>query len=189
MAAAGPLIAHLPNLLSLARLGAVPVVVWAIATGHYTTAFWVFAVAGLSDALDGFIAKRFGATTEFGAWLDPLADKALLVAVYVALVFREHLPIWLVLLVVFRDLVIVGGALLVQVMTQRLTMRPLLVSKVNTAAQIALAAFVLARLGLSVEWPQLTEIAVWIVAATTLASGVAYVFTWSRKVAAWEREG
>lgn len=187
MAIAGAVIAHVPNLISLIRLGAVPVVVWAIATGRYATAFWLFVAAGVSDALDGFIAKKFDAASKFGAWLDPIADKTLLVGVYVALVVRGHLPLWLVMLVVFRELVIVGGALLVQAMTQRLEMQPLLVSKINTAAQIALAAYVLADLAFGFAQLALSEAAIFAVAATTLISGAAYVAAWWRKVNEWER--
>ena len=181
------MIAHLPNLISLLRLAAVPIVVWAIATGRYATAFWLFVAAGISDALDGFIAKKFDAASKFGAWLDPIADKTLLVGVYISLVNHAYLPLWLVVLVVFRELVIVGGALLVQAMTQRLEMQPLLVSKVNTAAQIGLAAYVLADLAFGFAQPAVTQAAIFAVAATTLSSGAAYVATWWRKVNEWER--
>ena len=170
MAIAGAVIAHVPNLISLLRLAAVPIVVWDIATGRYATAFWLFVAAGISDALDGFIAKKFNAASKFGAWLDPIADKTLLVGVYVALVIRGYLPLWLVMLVVFRELVIVGGALLVQAMTQRLEMQPLLVSKINTAAQIGLAAYV-TRWPSGFAHPALLEAAMLAVAATTLYIG------------------
>jgi len=87
------LLAHLPNALSVARLVSVPVAIWLILRGDLATAFWVVVVAGLSDALDGFIAKRFNAGSELGAFLDPIADKALLVSVYVALAAERHLPL------------------------------------------------------------------------------------------------
>ncbi|MCH6587634.1 MAG: CDP-alcohol phosphatidyltransferase family protein, partial [Proteobacteria bacterium] len=88
----------LPNLISLARLLAVPVVVYVILQGHYALAFWIFVAAGVSDALDGFLAKRLDAVSEIGAYLDPLADKVLLVGVYVALNHVDHIATWLVFL-------------------------------------------------------------------------------------------
>ena len=181
-------VAHLPNLLCLARLVCVPVIVWAVLERDFALALWIFIAAGISDALDGFIAKRFGAESVFGAFLDPIADKALLVGVYVALVARDMLPLWLVILVVFRDLVIVGGALVIQVATQRLSMEPLPVSKINTAAQIALAALVLAAAAFAIPAQIGIHIVEALVAITTVLSGLAYVVRWTRKVNDWERE-
>src|SRR5256885_16703790 len=108
---------RLPNLLPRARLLTAHLTVWLISEGRHTEAFWVFVAAGVSDAIDGFIAKRFNRRTELGALLDPIADKTLLVSVYVTLGIAGHLPAWLVILVVFRDLLIVGGFLLVQAMS------------------------------------------------------------------------
>lgn len=178
----------LPNVLSLARLASVPLTVWLIMRDELPAAFWVFVAAGLSDALDGFIAKRFNAESTFGAYLDPLADKALLVGVYVTLTAAGHLPAWLTILVVFRDLLIIGGAIVVQAVTQRLQMQPLVISKVNTALQIALAGTVLADPALGIDLGPLAMVLVWLVAVTTVASGAAYVVTWLKRVSAWERE-
>jgi cardiolipin synthase len=182
------LIAWVPNLITLARLLSVPVVVYLIMIGHHTAAFWVFLAAGVSDALDGFIAKHFKVDSVFGAYLDPLADKALLVAVYLTLGSMDHIAIWLVILIVFRDLLIIGGAILVQTVTQSLTMEPLLVSKVNTTAQITLAGLVLARLGLGLPAAEVEFVLTFVAAATTFASGAAYVVTWVRRVATYEGE-
>src|SRR6202035_4268592 len=102
---------NLPNLISLGRLLLVPLAISLILDGKYWAAFWVFVVAGISDALDGFIAKRFNRRTRLGALLDPVADKAMLVSVYVALGLVHELWTWLVILVVFRDVMIVGGFL------------------------------------------------------------------------------
>ena len=103
---------NLPNLISLARLLMVPLTIWLIVAGSYGIAFWILVAAGVSDALDGFIAKRFDRRTRLGALLDPVADKAMLVSVYVALGVAHQLWAWLVILVVFRDVMIVGGFLL-----------------------------------------------------------------------------
>ncbi|MCP5368737.1 MAG: CDP-alcohol phosphatidyltransferase family protein [Hyphomicrobiales bacterium] len=177
---------NVPNLITLARILSVPVAVWLVLTGHMLAAFWVFVAAGISDAMDGFIAKRFNAVTELGAYLDPLADKALLVSVYVTLGQQEYLATWLVILVVFRDVLIVAGALLFETLTHSLTMQPLMISKVNTAAQIVLAALVLGFNGFGIDDRMAVQVMVPVVAVTTLASGAAYVIKWSRQWALME---
>src|SRR5215469_4325641 len=106
---------NLPNSISFGRLLLVPVAAWLIINGRCGIAFWVLLAAGASDALDGFVAKRFDCRTWFGAVLDPAADKAMLVSVYIALGVTQQVVSWLVVLVVFRDVVIVGGFLLIQV--------------------------------------------------------------------------
>ena len=178
---------NLPNFISLARLFAAPVMVWLILTGDLTAAFWLFVAASASDALDGFIAKRFKAATVLGSYLDPIADKALLVGVYVTLGQQGSFPLWLVILVVFRDLLIVGGALLVYTVTQSLTVQPLLISKVNTAAQAVLAMLALAELGLGIGIGQVIKLLIYVVAATTVLSGGAYLVEWSRRASGMEK--
>jgi cardiolipin synthase (CMP-forming) len=178
-----PFLVALPNLISLARLLAVPLAIWLILQDRYGTAFWVFAAAGASDALDGFIAKQFGLRTVLGGFLDPLADKALLMSVYVALGYRGQVDTWLVILIVSRDVLIIGGAILYQTVTQSLTMQPLLVSKINTAAQITLAVLLLAKLGLGMVHDYgIIDAMVAIVAATTVLSGGAYVAIWGWRI-------
>jgi cardiolipin synthase (CMP-forming) len=172
----------LPNILSFARLLSVPLVVWLVIDGQMTWAFWLFVAAGITDGIDGFIAKRFNATTQLGAYLDPLADKALLVGIYVSLGWLGHIPFWLVILVAFRDLTIVGGALLEQTITQSFQSKPMLISKLNTAMQIALAAFVLGKLGLGFDDWGITRVLVLIVATTTILSGMAYLVLWTRRL-------
>ncbi|MDH5749324.1 MAG: CDP-alcohol phosphatidyltransferase family protein, partial [Rhodospirillales bacterium] len=142
---------NLPNLISLGRILAVPLTVWLVITGQFMFAFWVFIAAGISDAIDGIIAKRFNAETVLGAFLDPLADKALLVSIYVTLGHEALIPMWLVILVVFRDLLILGGAILFHTITHTLTMDPLKISKINTLLQIVLAAAVLWQLAFGID--------------------------------------
>jgi cardiolipin synthase len=177
---------NIPNLISLGRLIAVPVIVWLILKGRMTEAFWLFVAAGVSDAVDGFIAKRFSATTVLGGYLDPLADKVLLVGVYIALGQTGWLDDWLVIMVVFRDILILGGALLFHLTTQSLSMRPIFISKVNTVCQIGLAASILGATGLGFSLGIVRDALIYIVAATTLVSGAVYVVTWSRQAAAME---
>src|SRR6267154_4775544 len=125
----------------------VPVIVWAIASNQMQIAFSLFLIAGLSDAVDGFLAKRFGMATELGAYLDPLADKAMLVSIYVALGVAEAVPGWLVILVVSRDIMIVSAVILSWLVDKPVPLKPLLVSKLNTVAQIALACVIMAARG------------------------------------------
>jgi cardiolipin synthase len=177
----------LPNLITMARLLAVPIVVWALLTDEMGLAFWLFVAAGVSDAVDGFIARRFGSRTVVGGFLDPLADKALLVSVYITLGKLGALPLWLVILVVSRDILIIGGAILVQTLTHSLKPEPLLISKINTLAQIVLAGTALAAGALGVEWRLGVAILVWTVAVTTLLSGGSYIVQWSQRIAAMEQ--
>ncbi len=179
-------VAALPNLISLARLLAVPLAVWLILTDKLAAAFWLFVLAGISDALDGFVAKHFSARTVVGGFLDPLADKALLVSVYVTLGWRGHIESWLVILVVFRDVLIVGGAILYHTLTHSLKMQPLFVSKLNTVAQITFAAVVLAHLGLGFDDRGVTLLLAHAVAVTTFLSGAAYLAIWGWRIARTE---
>jgi cardiolipin synthase len=125
----------------------VPVVVWAIAAGEMKIACLVFLLAGLSDLIDGFLAKRFNMATELGAYLDPLADKAMIVSIYVTLASTGVIPLWIVILVVSRDIMIVGAIILSWLIGNPIAIRPHMVSKANTAAQIIYACLVLALYG------------------------------------------
>ncbi len=168
------------NIISLARLLSVPVTIWLIVSDAWLAAFVLFVAAGISDAVDGLLAKRFGMQSELGGFLDPLADKALLVSIYVALGAHGHIPSWLVILVVSRDVLIVGGVLLSFAMALELTIQPLYVSKANTVAQIALAACVLASLGGLIAAPALVQGLVYAVGLTTVLSGAGYLVNWAR---------
>ena len=152
---------NIPNSITLLRIVLVPLVVWLIITHEMLAAFVVFLLAGLSDAADGFLAKRYGWHTELGAYLDPIADKALLVSIYLTLGFAGHLPVWLVIAVVSRDVLIIGGVLLSWMLSRPLAMQPLLISKANTCFQILLAGFVLGELGLGLGLYPLVELLIW----------------------------
>jgi len=161
----------------------VPLIVWLILLNQMMPAFILFLVAGVSDGVDGFIAKRFNQETELGAYLDPLADKALLVSIYVALGVLEYLPSWLVILVVSRDVLIVGAVMLSWIMGKPVAMAPVMTSKVNTTAQILLAVFVLADLSFELHLVKLREIGVWPVAIFTVSSGAIYLMGWLKEMA------
>jgi cardiolipin synthase len=136
--------------------------------------------------VDGFVAKRFNQRSRLGALLDPIADKTLLVSMYVTLGIAGHLPNWLVILVVFRDVLIIGGYLLVATLAQTMRSEPLLISKLNTALQIALIGIVLAGLGLGFEDFGLSTVLIYAVAATTVVSGAGYLVRWARALAGTE---
>ena len=174
---------NLPNSISFGRLLLVPVAAWLIINGCCGIAFWILLAAGASDALDGFVAKRFDRRTRLGAVLDPAADKAMLVSVYIALGVTQQVLHWLVALVVFRDAMIVGGFLLAQAIAVHKHYDPLYISKVNTGVQITFAGFVLARAGLGVEPGWLDFILSLVVAATTILSGLSYLVRWARIIA------
>jgi cardiolipin synthase len=170
----------IPNLITLGRILLVPVVVWAIASNAMWIAFLLFLAAGVSDAVDGFLAKRFNMVTELGAYLDPLADKALIVSIYLTLGINGDIPRWLVILVVSRDILIVGGIILSWLMGNPLKIKPLLVSKLNTAAQIVFACVVLGSLGFHFEVSMLKLVLMGLVAVLTLLSVAAYLTEWVR---------
>lgn len=168
----------LPNLLTILRILLVPLAVWLIINDQFTSAFGVFVIAGVTDAVDGFIAKRFDSVTELGAYLDPIADKLLLVSIYVALGIQDFLPNWLVILVVSRDVMIIGAVILSWLVGHPVRIRPLFLSKANTAAQITLAALVLGLLAID---GYSVDIVMWGSALTgllTVASGGQYMIAW-----------
>lgn len=176
----------LPNIITLGRILFVPVIVWAIASGEMTVAFALFVIAGLSDAVDGFLAKRFNMTSEIGALLDPLADKALLVSIYVALGIWGAIPRWLVILVVSRDIMIVGAVMVSWLLDKPVAMKPLMVSKLNTGAQVAFAALVLAALAFGFN-PDPLDIALMAVVTTlTLLSVGFYLVNWIKHMSTTE---
>ncbi len=177
---------YLPNIISIIRLFLVPVIIWLIVTNKLFGAFLVFLVAGLTDALDGFLARRFGWRTELGAYLDPVADKALLVSVYAALGFFGHIPAWLVILVISRDLLIIGAVMLSWLLGRTGSIHPLLISKVNTVLQISLAVLVLAEGGAHIGWGAYITPLTWATGLTTGLSAAVYLVIWLRRMARYD---
>ncbi len=170
---------HLPNLITVLRFALVAPLMGLLAGGHYAAALSLFAVMGASDAVDGFLAKRFHWESRLGQFLDPLSDKTMLVCTYLTLGWLGLLPGWLVAAVILRDLVIVVGALAYHFVTHRLEMCPTWISKINTVAQIVLAVAVIADQFL-VMTDLIADALMFIVLATTVASGLHYVLEWSR---------
>lgn len=173
----------LPNMISLARLLSVPFNVWLILVDQWRLALVIFCLAGLSDAVDGFLAKRFDMQSRLGQYLDPIADKVLLVSIFIVLGAQQHLPLWLVILVVSRDILIVGGVILLYAFDQPHEPKPFLLSKINTATQIVLAAAVLATLAFALNgMAAYVRILILAVALTTVTSGAAYLVDWWRRM-------
>ena len=179
---------NIPNTLTWARIALIPIFVGVFylpdgvlsGTHKNLVSTAIFIVAAVTDWFDGYLARSLGQTSAFGAFLDPVADKALLVSVYVTLGATGFLPSWLVILVVFRDVLIVGGVLTLYVLGQEPAIRPLFVSKANTAMQILLAAAVLLHAAYGVPAAGVVTVLLWITAGTTFASGAAYVARWVR---------
>ncbi len=176
----------IPNIITLARIILVPVIVWAIVSSQMEVAFAIFVIAGVSDAIDGFLAKRFNMTSELGALLDPLADKALLVSIYVSLGIWGAVPRWLVILVVSRDIMIVSAVIVSWLFDKPVEMKPLMVSKLNTVAQVAFAALVLASLGFGFEPRPYDRILMGLVTVFTLVSVSLYLVEWVRHMSTIE---
>ena len=171
----------IPNVISVARVVLVFPVIWLLLNQHYQSAMLLFFVAGISDALDGFLARQYRWQSRLGGILDPLADKFLLVSVYLCLGWLQVLPWWLVGLVVLRDVIIVMGAVAYNFRVEKLDAQPSLVSKLNTTLQILLVLMVVYDLGFASLPDKLLQGTAWAVALTTLWSGIDYVVSWSRK--------
>lgn len=173
---------HLPNALTVLRMALVVPLAWMIREARFDAAVLVAAIAGLSDALDGWFAKRYGWQSWLGGVLDPIADKLMLVGCFVSLGMIDAHPAWLTWLVVGRDVVIVVGAVIYHNFVGRISAQPLLLSKFTTCIQIA---YVLAQLLHLSSWVRLPSALltglIWLTAACTLASGAQYVVIWSRK--------
>jgi cardiolipin synthase (CMP-forming) len=170
----------IPNLITLGRILLVPIIVWAIASSEMEVAFAIFIIAGVSDAVDGFLAKRFRLTSDLGAMLDPLADKALLVSIYIALGIWGAIPRWIVILVVSRDIMIVSAVIVSWLFARPVEMKPLMVSKLNTVAQVAFAAVVLASLTFGFNPIPYDRILMGLVTVFTLSSVSLYLVEWVR---------
>ena len=171
-------ISQLPNLITISRIALAPVLILLLKDHEYAASLAVFVIAGVSDGLDGFIAKRFHFESRLGSILDPLADKILLLSSYVMLTLLDHLPFWLMLTVAFRDLLIVGGYLVYTSMVGPVQMRPSWLSKFNTFMQIALVSVILAQQALHWVYPPAIEALIYAVLLTTVASGGHYLWTW-----------
>lgn len=176
---------YLPNIISILRILLVIPTVNFLWHNEYGKALAVFFLAGFSDVLDGYLARRFGWITRLGSLLDPLGDKLLMTAIYFTLGLMGQLPVWLVALVIGRDIVIVSGALAYRYLVKEITMQHLIISKINTGAQILLVLILIYDLSTFPGAELVPAIAIpaliYFVAVTTLASGIAYIVIWSKR--------
>lgn len=171
---------NLPNRLTILRILMAPVITILLLYNFRGVALGMFVLAGLTDALDGFLARTRGEKTPLGRVLDPLADKLLLTSCFVTLTFvTRTLPRWLTVIVVSRDLILVGGALLLYIFTGKLGLSPSAVGKLTTGLQLATVLYALATLG-DAGWPLLSLALVTATAASTVASGLDYIFRGAR---------
>jgi len=175
----------IPNVITIMRFLLVPAVIWALLSGEMAWAFALFLIAGISDGVDGFIARHFNQQSKLGAYLDPVADKLLLVCVFVVLGLMGELPLWLVVLAVSRDALIIVAVMLSTVMGHPVTVKPLFVSKANTAVQIILAAVALADLAFVLDLATVRGVLVLVSGLLTVASAAAYLVAWLSHMAGY----
>jgi cardiolipin synthase len=178
------LLQQAPNLLSALRLAAAPVTAALILQHADAAALGIFVLAGLSDALDGFLAKRFALSSRFGAWLDPAADKLLMLASFVTLTLTHRAPLWLTGLVIGRDVAIVLGIILAKALAAPLKIAPLLVGKISTVVQVIYVALLLLLSALDAGAPWPSRIGEACVAVLTVWSFCAYGLVWLKAVGA-----
>ncbi len=172
------LLSQIPNLLTLVRVAACPILVLLLHERNYELALYLFIAAGVTDGLDGYIAKKFDCVTSFGAVLDPIADKLLIASAYIMLAILGDIPFWLLIAVMFRDLVIIVGYLILVVMGHDVPMRPTYMSKINTFMQISLMGAVLVEKSGLLEISPLVVVLIAGVVVTTVVSGAQYVWFW-----------
>ncbi len=173
---------HLPNAITIARIALVLPLVASIAQQEFNAALILVVIAGVSDALDGLLAKRFGWQSWLGGVLDPIADKILLIACFVSLYVAGVMPLWMMALALARDAVILAGAVTYHFVVGRFTPQPLTVSKITTVLQIVLVVALLVDRTSWFELPHaLLQALIWLTALATVASGVQYVRVWSHK--------
>lgn len=172
---------HIPNALSVLRMLLVAPVAWLLSRGDYQSTLWLFGFAAATDGLDGFLAKRCGWTSELGKILDPLADKILLVGVFITLAVMGVVPVWLAAVVVLRDVTITVGAITYKVLYGDPQGRPTSISKLNTLCQILYLLLVVGSYAANADPHVVITIMGALVFVTTMVSGIDYVLTYSRK--------
>ena len=176
---------NVPNMLTLARIIMTPVIVYMVLSGEAWLALALMVVAGITDMLDGAIARYFNMRTTVGAYLDPLADKILLISLFITLFIVEQVPLFVFLAIIFRDLIIVLGAVTYEIVTRRLTMQPSFISKATTFIQIVYVALLLLNMAIIIP-AILLKIAMWLTFLLTCASGLHYLISWTNKAAKQE---
>jgi len=179
---------HLPNALCIVRMLLAIPVAYLLARDEYVATLWVFAVAAVTDALDGFLAKRFGWESELGKTLDPLADKILLVTAFITLTVVGRVPVWLAVAVVARDVIIGSGALTFRIFFGPINGHPTLISKLNTLFPIGYVLVVVGAQAAARALPVAIVILTTPVLVTTIASGIDYIATYIQRAIGVSRD-
>ena len=173
---------NLPNLITISRLLLTPYIVWLLLIESYFLGFIFFLLSGISDALDGFIAKRFNQKTLLGSYLDPIADKFLIVSAIVLLGYNGYVPIWLIIIIVSRDIAIFGAVIISWMLGTNLRIEPLIISKINTFLQLFYIVMTFAVI-LNNEF--LTELILSIHDVTTYLIAVSTILSWLFYLRVW----
>lgn len=174
---------YLPNIITCLRIVLVGPIIAAIAAGQYRLACYLFVLAGLSDGLDGFLARRFNWGSRFGSIADPLADKILLMGCFISLAWKGIVPLWLPVLILLRDLWVIAGAVSYHYFISPYDMSPTLLSKINTFLQILYLFLTLINLGITAIKPAILTITLWLTILACVLSWIDYTYVWGRK--AW----
>jgi len=178
---------NVPNILTLARIIMTPVIVYMVLSDQAWLALALMVVAGITDMLDGAIARYFNLRTTVGAYLDPLADKIMLISLFVTLFIIGQVPLFVFLAIIFRDLIIVLGAVTYEIVTRCLTMQPSFISKATTFVQIVYVVLLLLNMAMIIP-ALLLQVAMWLTFVLTCASGLHYLISWTGKAAKQENK-
>ena len=172
---------HLPNILTIFRIILVPFSLTHLLIGNHLLAFYLFIIAGLSDGVDGYLARRFNWSSYFGSFADPLADKLLLISAFIALAYIDKLPMWAMILVIVRDITIMSGAAAWYCLLGEIDFKPMLLSKCNTVLQVLLVFLLLFELAYNAIPEFLITIVLASVVFTTIVTFIGYVWVWGNK--------
>jgi len=174
------------NIITVVRLLLTPIIIWLILSHYYSSALIFFIISGLSDALDGFIAEQFNQKTVLGSYLDPIADKTLIVSSILALAYVGSIPSWLVILIVSRDLAILGAVIVSWLAESSLKIEPIISSKINTFLQIVYIGLLLLNNSISDSMNDLSTYILPVfsilIAFSTLSSWFSYLLLWLRSM-------
>lgn len=174
----------IPNAISLMRIALIVPVLMLILQDEYSWALGLFFFAGFSDGLDGYLANRFDWRTRLGGLLDPVADKLLVAGMFVTLAWVGQIPVWLAALVITRDIVIFGGAVIYNFLIEPVEGEPTRISKLNTVLELLFLLFVLSYAGFGWPDPIATTVLGASILVTVVISGADYVWSWSRRARA-----
>lgn len=167
---------QLPNIITISRILVIPFIIYFLVSGDYRLSFWLFVWAGLSDGLDGMIARMCSMRTKLGAFLDPLADKIMIVGMFAAFWGLGLVPLWLFLLVIGRDVMIIAGVIIVHKKSYPLEFEPIFLSKINTALTIVFVAGMVGALAFDLSWLfHWLDYALYVVMFTTIISAIGYL--------------